>query len=94
VSLHAASPSELYASGLTIQNYTAVLGDSFYLRIIQRTLGTAAAVLALCLLIGYPVAYFVALLPPRSRLLSVRGRELLVATRDANDIEGIALYRY
>jgi len=34
------------------------------------------------------------LLPPRSRLLSVRGRELLVATRDANDIEGIALYRY
>lgn len=69
VSLHAASPSELYASGVTVQNYVAVLGDSFYLRIVQRTLGTAAAILALSLLIGYPVAYFIALLPPRRRLI-------------------------
>lgn len=33
------------------------------------------------------------LLPPRSRLLSVTGRTLIVATQDANDIERIALYR-
>ena len=69
VSVHQASQSELYGAALTLQNYTAVLGDSFYLGIIRRTLGVAAAILALCLLIGYPVAYLVALLPPRRRML-------------------------
>jgi hypothetical protein len=33
------------------------------------------------------------LLPPRSRLLSVSGRTLLLAMQDANDIERIALYQ-
>jgi len=69
VSLHAASPSELYGPALTLQNYVAVLGDSFYLAIIRRTLGVAAVILAVSLVIGYPVAYFVALLPPRRRTL-------------------------
>jgi putative spermidine/putrescine transport system permease protein len=69
VSVHTTSPSQLYGDMLTLQNYTAVLGDSFYLRIIQRTLGTAAVILGLCLIIGYPVAYFVALLPSRRRMI-------------------------
>ena len=69
VSLHEASPSELYGAALTVQNYAGVLGDSFYLAIIRRTLGVAAVILGLCLLIGYPVAYFVALQPPRRRML-------------------------
>jgi putative spermidine/putrescine transport system permease protein len=69
VSVHAASPSELYGSTLTLQNYSSILGDSFYLTIIRRTLGTAALILGLCLVIGYPVAYFVALLPPRRRMI-------------------------
>jgi putative spermidine/putrescine transport system permease protein len=69
VSFHAASQSELYGASLTLQNYTAVLGDSFYLAIIRRTLGVAAAILGLCLVVGYPVAYFVALLPARRRML-------------------------
>jgi ABC-type spermidine/putrescine transport system permease subunit I len=69
VSIHAASPSELYGEALTLQNYSAVLGDSFYLRIIQRTLGISAAILGLCLVIGYPVAYFVAKLPARRRAI-------------------------
>jgi len=69
VSVHAASPSELYGDALTLQNYSSILGDSFYLRIIQRTLGTAAVILGLCLVIGYPVAYFVALLPSRRRMI-------------------------
>jgi len=69
VSLHEASPSELYGAALTVQNYAGVLGDSFYLAIIRRTLGVAAVILGLCLLIGYPVAYFVALRPPRRRML-------------------------
>jgi len=69
VSLHEPSQSELYGAALTLQNYAAVFGDSFYLGIIRRTLGVAAVILALSLLIGYPVAYFVALLPPRRRML-------------------------
>ncbi|HWD16572.1 MAG TPA: ABC transporter permease, partial [Casimicrobiaceae bacterium] len=71
VSLHAASSSELYGEALTLRNYADVLGDSFYLTIVRRTLGVAAVILGLCLLIGYPVAYFVALLPPRRRMLAL-----------------------
>jgi putative spermidine/putrescine transport system permease protein len=69
VSLHQASQRELYGAALTLGNYAGILGDSFYLEITRRTLGVAAAILALCLLIGYPVAYFVALLPARRRML-------------------------
>jgi ABC-type spermidine/putrescine transport system permease subunit I len=68
VSLHQPSQSELYGAALTLGNYAGLLGDSFYLEITRRTLGVAA-ILALCLLIGYPVAYFVALLPARRRML-------------------------
>jgi putative spermidine/putrescine transport system permease protein len=68
VSLHEASSSELYGQALTLSNYSAVLGDSFYLTIIRRTLGVAAAILGCSLLIGYPVAYFVALQPARRRM--------------------------
>ena len=71
VSLHASSTSELYGAALTLRNYTDVLGDSFYLTIVRRTLGVAAVILGLCLLIGYPVAYFVALLPVRRRMLAI-----------------------
>jgi putative spermidine/putrescine transport system permease protein len=71
VSLHAASLSELYGATLTLRNYADVLGDAFYLGIVRRTLGVAAVILALCLFIGYPVAYFVALLPPRRRMLAL-----------------------
>jgi putative spermidine/putrescine transport system permease protein len=69
ISLHAASPSEIYGNTLTLENYTSILGDSFYLGIIRRTLGTASVILGLCLFIGYPVAYFVALLPARRRMI-------------------------
>jgi len=70
VSLHAGSTSELYGASLTLRNYTALVGDSFYLTIIGRTLAIAAVILGLCLVIGYPVAYFVAMLPPRRRMLA------------------------
>jgi len=69
VSLHAGSQSELYGDALTVENYVAVVTDSFYLTIIRRTLGVAATILAVSLLIGYPVAYFVALQPPRRRMI-------------------------
>src|SRR6185437_2402574 len=73
VSLHAGSTSELYGASLTLRNYTALVGDSFYLTIIGRTLAIAAVILGLCLVIGYRVAYFVAMLPPRRRMLATVG---------------------
>jgi putative spermidine/putrescine transport system permease protein len=68
VSLHEASQSELYGTALTLHNYASILTDAFYLAIIRRTLGVAAIILAICLLLGYPVAYFVALQPPKRRM--------------------------
>lgn len=67
VSLHPTSSSELYGAGFTLANYANILSDSFYLTIVQRTLITACAVMALSLLIGYPVAYLVAHVPSRWR---------------------------
>lgn len=71
VSLHAGSTSELYGASLTLRNYGDIVGDPFYLTIVRRTLGIAAVILGLCLLIGYPVAYFVALLPIRRRMVAI-----------------------
>jgi putative spermidine/putrescine transport system permease protein len=69
VSLHPGSQSELYGAGVSVQNYLAVLTDSFYIIIIRRTLGVAAVIVGVSLLIGYPVAYFVALQPPGRRMV-------------------------
>jgi len=55
----------------TLANYALIAGDRIYLRAYLGSLGNAALATALCLLIGYPVAYAIA----RSR--SVR-RQLLV----------------
>lgn len=71
VSLHAGSTSELYGPSLTLRNYGEVIGDPFYRTIVLRTLGIAAVILGLCLAIGYPVAYFVALLPIRRRMVAI-----------------------
>lgn len=71
VSLHGHSPSELYGTNWTVANYVKVLTDPFYLTILQRTLGTAAIILGCSLLIGYPVAYGLALLPPRRRMAAM-----------------------
>lgn len=70
VSLHSTSPTELYG-GWSIENYQQVVSDPFYFVIIRRTLVTTAVILALSLLIGYPVAYRIAKMPPRRRLLAM-----------------------
>ncbi len=43
----------------TLQNYTRVF-DPVYLRIFGRSIGYAAVTTALCVIIGYPVAYYIA----------------------------------
>jgi putative spermidine/putrescine transport system permease protein len=54
-------------SGVTIGHYAKLLTDSYYLEIIGRTLALGLAVTLLTLLIGYPVAYFLARTRSRAR---------------------------
>lgn len=51
---------------LTLENYTRFF-DPLYLRIFGRTLVIALTTTVICLLIGYPLAYFIATRPPRWR---------------------------
>ncbi len=54
--------------GFSLENYARLL-DPVYLGIFLRSLGFAALTTALCLLIGYPVAYHLARAAPRVREL-------------------------
>ena len=46
--------------GVTFGHYAKLVTDSYYLEIIGRTLGLGLAVTSLTLVIGYPVAFFLA----------------------------------
>src|SRR5262249_49455559 len=70
VSVHEVSATELYG-GWSLASYVAIASDPFYLLIIRRTLGTALAVLFFALVIGYPVAWWIARLPARARSLAM-----------------------
>jgi putative spermidine/putrescine transport system permease protein len=59
-SLHPYVPGQGIATEWTLKNYTDILGDAFYLKIIGRTLALGLIVVAATLLIGYPMAYFLA----------------------------------
>lgn len=59
-SLHPYVPGKGIGTDWTLANYTHILGDSFYLEIIGRTLALGLIVVAATLVIGYPLAYFLA----------------------------------
>ncbi|MEZ5590055.1 MAG: ABC transporter permease [Gammaproteobacteria bacterium] len=65
-SLHPYIPGTGIGSSWTFENFSRVLTDSFYLEIIGRTLMLGLVVVAITLLFGYPLAYFLA--RTRSRL--------------------------
>lgn len=69
VSFMSPSDTELFAHKATFDNYATLLSDDFILLIVQRTLLSAAVILAACLLLGYPVAMVVARMRPRWRLM-------------------------
>ena len=69
VSFMTNSETALFELPATLGNYTEIFTDSFYLLIIQRTLLSTATVLILCLVLGYPVAFYAARLSPRGRLI-------------------------
>jgi ABC-type spermidine/putrescine transport system permease subunit I len=45
---------------LTLENYRSFLTDGFYLKIVLNTFWLGAVVVICCLVIGYPVSYFLA----------------------------------
>ncbi|MFO7742889.1 MAG: ABC transporter permease [Anaerolineae bacterium] len=51
---------------LSLRSYARFI-DSLYLRIFARTMGIALATTIICLIIGYPLAYFIATRPPQWR---------------------------
>lgn len=68
VSFLTPSQTNLYEPIATVENYTRILTDGFYLTIIRRTLLAAALILAAALLLGYPAALTIAAMPIRWRL--------------------------
>ena len=63
--MRAATPVEWVVDGGSFER----LLNPLHLRILARSLGLAAAATLLCLLLGYPLAYYIARRPPRSRRL-------------------------
>jgi putative spermidine/putrescine transport system permease protein len=44
--------------GLSFEYYEKLVGDAYYLTVILRTLVVSLIVTAICLVVGYPIAYF------------------------------------
>ena len=51
--------------GFSFENYTRIVTDGAYVSIFATTFQVAAVVTVLCLLLGYPVAYVLTILPDR-----------------------------
>lgn len=50
----------VYTTDLTLANYQRLLGDAYYLDILRVTLLLGVQVSLVCLVLGYPLAYFLA----------------------------------
>ena len=59
VSFHENSATGIWGEALTLKNYDALI-DPFYLYLIARTLRIGAISTISCILLGYPMAYFLA----------------------------------
>jgi putative spermidine/putrescine transport system permease protein len=64
-SLNRFVPGRLMVEALTLENYVKFFTDPYYVAVLLRTLRVAGACMALCLLLGFPLAY--ALARTRSR---------------------------
>lgn len=64
-------PAELMQTAFTFDNYAKFFGDSYYRDIFFTTLGIAALCTVLALVLGFPVAYFLARTQSRYKSLFV-----------------------
>ncbi|MBX8802018.1 ABC transporter permease [Pseudochrobactrum asaccharolyticum] len=63
-------PAELMISAFTFENYAKFVQDSFYQSVLMTTLAISALATVICLIAGFPVAYFmVRLATPKMRSL-------------------------
>jgi putative spermidine/putrescine transport system permease protein len=59
-SLHSFDPSSGIGGDWTLENYAAILSDSFYVEILARTIGLGLLVSLICLIVGWPMASLIA----------------------------------
>jgi putative spermidine/putrescine transport system permease protein len=67
-SLHPYSPTKVFLPELTFANYLKIF-DVYYLRLFGRTLRLGLITMAVCIVLGYPLAYFLARSRPRMQAL-------------------------
>lgn len=67
ISLWRYDPNSFGSTAPTLENYVRLLGDGFYLRILGRTLLLGVVTTAVTLLVAYPMAVVLTLVPPRLR---------------------------
>src|SRR6266404_3104091 len=67
-SIHPYSPTKVLLPELTLDNYRKIF-DLYYLRLFGRTLRLGVITTAVCVVLGYPLAYFLARALPRVQAL-------------------------
>jgi len=67
-SIHPYSPTKVFLPELTLDNYRKIF-DLYYLRLFGRTLRLGVITTAVCVVLGYPLAYFLARALPRVQAL-------------------------
>ena len=65
------SSAKLYIPQFTLDNYVAVVTDSFYLLLMLRTLGLGLLVTVITLLLGYPLALMIVRSPPKMKTMLI-----------------------
>lgn len=68
LSLHPYEPGTGISTGWTLANYTSIVTDEYFREVVLRTLVLGFGVTLICLLMGYPLAYYIANAGPRMRL--------------------------
>ena len=69
-SLHPYSPTKVFLPELTLDNYRKIF-DLYYVRLFGRTLRLGLIATAVCVVLGYPLAYFLARARPRVQALGL-----------------------
>jgi putative spermidine/putrescine transport system permease protein len=68
LSLHEYLPGTGISAAWTLSNYTDLVTDEYFREVIVRTLVLGFGVTAICLVMGYPLAYYIANAGPKMRL--------------------------
>lgn len=68
LSLREYIPGSGISSAWTLSNYTSLVTDEYFREVVLRTLVLGFGVTSICLLLGYPLAYYIAHSGPKMRL--------------------------